>query len=130
MKHQSRPKRIFLTLVISLMVIACLVSAIFLYSIKKPVGDDKNLIRLGYIKQAAELPLYVALENGYFEEQGLTVELVPLGYKEEMDALIRGDIEVIPATSMSLPFAVEGQEPGLIKIFQPGGIPAGKLCLI
>src|SRR4030042_4034161 len=124
MKNRSRRKRIFLTFVISLIVIACLVLTIFLYSIKKPAKDDSNVIRLGYIKQAAELPLYVALENGYFKEQGLTVELVPLGYKEEMDALIRGDIDVIPATSMSLPFGVEGQEPGLIKIFQPGGIPA------
>ncbi|MEM5878990.1 MAG: ABC transporter substrate-binding protein [Candidatus Aenigmatarchaeota archaeon] len=79
-------------------------------------------IRVGYIKHAAELPLYVALENGYFEKQNLKVELIPLGYKEEMDALIRGDIDIIPATSLTLPFGVESESPELLKLHTFGGV--------
>lgn len=70
----------------------------------------------------AELPAYIALEKNYFRDQGLDVELVPLGYKEEVDALIRGDIDIIPATSLTLPFGIEAQSPDKIKIFNLGGI--------
>ncbi|HII95253.1 MAG TPA: ABC transporter substrate-binding protein [Candidatus Methanofastidiosum sp.] len=70
----------------------------------------------------AELPMYIAYDQGYFEEEGLNITLVPSGYKEEMDALIRGDIDIIPATSLTLPFGIELQSPGQIKIFHLGGI--------
>ena len=70
----------------------------------------------------AELPVYIAIEKNYFKDQGLDVELIPLGYKEEVDALIRGDIDIIPATSLTLPFGIEAQSPNKIKIFHLGGI--------
>lgn len=84
--------------------------------------SESNELRLGYIKVMAELPMYIAIENGYFEEEGLKITLVPSGYKEEMDGLIRGDIDIIPATSLTLPFGIEVQSPDQIKIFHLGGI--------
>lgn len=84
--------------------------------------SSSNELKLGYIKVMAELPMYIADEKGYFEEEGLSVTLVPSGYKEEMDGLIRGDIDIIPATSLTLPFGIEVESPEQIKIFHLGGI--------
>lgn len=39
--------------------------------------NDKTTIKIGYLPIAECLPLYVATEKGYFEEQGLNVELIP-----------------------------------------------------
>lgn len=90
-----------------------------------PQPKPENTIILGYIKHAAELPIFIALEKGYFEEEGIKVILVPLGYKEEMDALIRGDIDIIPANNLVLPLSVEIQSPSLVKIHSLGGITSG-----
>lgn len=110
---------------LTIFLIILFLSLILLISLLgKQITEERDIVRLGYIEHAAELPVYVALEKGFFEEQNLKIELIPLGYKEEMDALIREDIDIIPATSMSLPLGVEGQDPGLIKIFHLGGIPS------
>jgi len=43
-------------------------------------------------------PLFIAQEEGYFKEQGLTVEFVKLGHAAKaMPALMNGDLDVIPA---------------------------------
>jgi NitT/TauT family transport system substrate-binding protein len=39
--------------------------------------ENKSTIKIGYLPIAECLPLYVATEKGYFEEQGLNVELIP-----------------------------------------------------
>jgi NitT/TauT family transport system substrate-binding protein len=39
-------------------------------------------------------PLYIAQEEGFFEEQGLRVEFVKMSDKEAIPALVRGDIDV------------------------------------
>jgi len=119
MKLQTKP-RILIVLGLLCLFILLVVSALNRINLSKKVSSTK--LRLGYIKVMAELPAYIALEKNYFRDQGLDVELVPLGYKEEVDALIRGDIDIIPATSLTLPFGIEAQSPDKIKIFNLGGI--------
>lgn len=38
---------------------------------------ENSTVKIGYLPIAECLPLYVATEKGYFEEQGLNVELIP-----------------------------------------------------
>lgn len=48
---------------------------------KKNYGDDQK-VRLAYFGYNNELPLIAAFEEGYFEEEGLDVELVKINYEE------------------------------------------------
>lgn len=50
-----------------------IITAISLWS----CNENKTTIKIGYLPIAECLPLYVASEKGYFEEQGLNVELIP-----------------------------------------------------
>ncbi len=109
-------------LFIFILFVSLLVASFLVFRNTRTKDSTSNHLRLGYIKVMAELPMYIADNQGYFEEEGLTVTLVPSGYKEEMDGLIRGDIDIIPATSLTLPFGIEVQSPGEIKIFHLGGI--------
>jgi len=119
MKSQGKPK-ILIILGILCLFIVLVVITLDKINLSKKVIPSK--LRLGYIKAMAELPVYISLEKNYFRDQDLDVELVPLGYKEEVDALIRGDIDIIPATSLTLPFGIEAQSPNKVKIFHLGGI--------
>ena len=57
---------------------------------------DGKKLRIGYLPIAASLPLFVAIEHGYFENEGFEVELIQFGSSNEMAlAGIRGDLDVM-----------------------------------
>lgn len=78
-------------------------------------------VRIGYIPHMSGLPFFVALEKGYFKEEGLDVEFVKCGYREYMDALLTGRVDIIAPTSFPSLFGIEVESPGLLKFFLPGG---------
>lgn len=56
-------------------------------------GQDKTL-KVGLLPILDVLPFYIAQEKGYFEAEGIKVELVPVKSAQERDALIQaGEIE-------------------------------------
>ena len=42
-----------------------------------PAAPAAGTVRVGYVPVSINYPMYVAVEKGYFKEQGLTVELLP-----------------------------------------------------
>jgi NitT/TauT family transport system substrate-binding protein len=51
-----------------------------------PTGET---IKLALIPVLDTIPIYIALQNGYFQEQGLTVETVPVKSPQERDVLLQ-----------------------------------------
>ena len=80
-------------------------------------------VRIGYLPILASLPLFVAQENGYFNESGITIETVPLQSSNQLvDALLRGDIDIAVESSAAPVFMVETVDPGRVKIFSASDI--------
>jgi NitT/TauT family transport system substrate-binding protein len=52
-------------------------------------GDDKESLRLALLPIPDVLPVYVALEKGYFKELGVTVEPLSVGSAVERDQLMQ-----------------------------------------
>lgn len=52
-------------------------------------GDDKAVLRLALLPVPDVLPVYVAIENGYFKELGVEVEPLPVGSAVERDQLMQ-----------------------------------------
>ncbi len=52
-----------------------------------PAGDAK--LKLALIPVLDVIPIYVALQNGYFEKQGIQVETVPVKSPQERDVLLQ-----------------------------------------
>ena len=71
---------------------------VFLLSImmlcpNQSVAQDE--VKVGYLTLALALPTFVALEKGYFQEQGLTVTATPFESGTIItDALVTGRIDV------------------------------------
>jgi len=89
----GQQKRLLLALVVVALVGACAPSASV-----QPTPDPVTLrvVLLPYLSMA---PLFIGLEEGYFTEQGLTIEAVELGLSSQaVPALAQGDIDVIPGS--------------------------------
>ncbi|MCH7480909.1 MAG: ABC transporter substrate-binding protein, partial [Chloroflexi bacterium] len=59
--------------------------------VKIKVSDNGN---------TGNAPIYIALAEGFFTDQGLDIELVPLARSSEaIAAMISGDIDVVPSSN-------------------------------
>lgn len=65
-----------------------LVLVLVLTSCAKTPAQTKPL-KVAVLPVLDSLPLYVALENGYFQDAGVTVELIPVGSAPERDQLMQ-----------------------------------------
>jgi NitT/TauT family transport system substrate-binding protein len=54
----------------------------------QPAATNETL-KLALIPVLDTIPIYIALQNGYFQEQGLTVETVPVKSPQERDVLLQ-----------------------------------------
>jgi len=94
-----------------------LFSIVFMNACEKRKTELES-IRIGYLSLTANLPLFVALENGYFKEAGLNVETIRFETSNQMvDALVTGRIEVETAASASVVVTVGQTIDDKIKVF-------------
>ncbi len=57
-------------------------------------GGASNKIRVGYIGLTCEAPIFSAVENGFFKEEGLDVELVKCEWANYKDVLALGGYDI------------------------------------
>lgn len=73
------------------------VSLLILAGCKKEAGSaaaESNKIRVGIIGITCEAPLYMAIEQGFFKEEGLEVELVKCEWAKYKDVLALGGFDI------------------------------------
>lgn len=77
-------------------------------------------LRVGYIPFSADLPFFVAMEKGFFAEQGIRLKLIRFTVSSEcLNAEIAGQIDAAMGNSLSALYAIEQKQPGALKIFLP-----------
>ena len=97
---------IFIIIVIAL--------GIFAYSqgLTGKAADVNEKIKIGVIQHAAGLPYLVAIENGYFQQEGINAEYMPFASGKAVgDALTTGQIDMGLMSYTQL-FAIESRTPG------------------
>jgi len=57
-------------------------------------GEESNKVRVGYIGLTCEASIFAAVENGYFKEEGLEVELIKCDWKTYKDSLALGSYDI------------------------------------
>jgi len=87
------------------------------------VGGDRMKVRIGYIGITCEAPIFCAVENGFFKEEGLDVELIKCEWSKYKDVLALGGFDV---TEHLIMYFLKPVEQGLDVKFT-GGIHRG--CL-
>ena len=74
-------------------------------------------VRLAYIPYSADLPFFVAMENGYFKEAGVEVE--PISCKsssEALDLVLAGKADGAMGNSFSVLFSIHAKNPNTIRL--------------
>ena len=103
-----------------------LLGALLLVGCKKDStssSENSNKIRVGYIGITCEAPIFSAVENGFFKEEGLEVELVKCEWSKYKDVLALGGFDI---THHLIMYFLKPIEQGLDVKFT-GGIHTG--CL-
>jgi NitT/TauT family transport system substrate-binding protein len=98
-----------------LVVLVLLFLATILLSNHSMAQDE---VKIGYLSLVMSLPTFVALEKGYFQEQGLKVVNTPFESGTLIvDALVSGRIDVNAGSAIVAHWLAEQNVPGTFKIF-------------
>jgi sulfonate transport system substrate-binding protein len=90
---------------------------------KETAKTESNKVRVGYIGLTCEASIFSAVENGYFKDEGLDVELIKCDWKNYKDTLALGGYDI---TQHLVMYFLKPIEQGLDVKFT-GGIHSG--CL-
>lgn len=75
-------------------------------------------VKIGYIPITLDLPFFIAMEKGYFEEEGVKVSAVKFVTSNPMaEALLSGRIDVMTSSSLEVVLAIEQNAPQQQRIF-------------
>ena len=77
-------------------IVLAAIAALFLTGCRKNAanGGASNKIRVGYIGLTCEAPIFTAVENGFFKEEGLDVELIKCEWANYKDVLALGGYDI------------------------------------
>jgi len=67
---------------------------------------DIKTIKIGYIPSISATPMFIGINRGYFEDEGIKLELIPFkgSGKYTVEALTRGDIDMAVCVPLSARF--------------------------
>ena len=73
----------------SLIFFSCILLFFSVASVAAGAGEEDRHLRLALFPIPSVLPIFVAEENGYFQELGITIETLPVGSAVERDQLMQ-----------------------------------------
>lgn len=109
-------KRIIYMLISLIIIVICLVTYTKFH---KEENDNLTKIRVAEVTHSAfYAPLYIALENGYFKDAGLDVELILTSGADKVSAaVLSNDVEIGFAGAESAIYIYNGKEKDYLQIF-------------
>lgn len=85
-------------------------------------AKEPKHVKIGYLPTPADILFFVAIKEGCFKKQALEVTPVKFGTANEaMNALVRGEVDLLAHIGFTTIFALEQKTPGLLRIFLPAG---------
>jgi len=112
--------------IFGMIMLAVLVAGTALLALRfQPTGlatlpEEGYTVKIGYKPNANYVVLFVALEKGYFEDEGLKVETLKFDSTNTiMDAFAAGHLDATPTGNVVVSYSLENTKSGLFKLFSP-----------
>ena len=104
-------------IIITCLIIIIVVSTIFL--IKPKTNNNLNTIKLAEVAHSIfYAPMYVAIENKYFEEENINIDLILTSGADKVSAsVISGDVQIGFAGPESTIYIYKGNEKDYLQTF-------------
>lgn len=108
-------KKIFYTFLVILLLVLCLI----FFLPKKEKNDNMNSIKIAEVTHSVfYAPLYVAIEEGYFNEENINIKLILTpGADKVSAAVLSGDVQIGFAGAESAIYVYEKKEKDYLQIF-------------
>lgn len=108
-------KKIFYTFLVILLLVLCLI----FFLPKKEKNDNMNSIKIAEVTHSVfYAPLYVAIEEGYFNEENINIKLILTpGADKVSAAVLSGDVQIGFAGAESAIYVYEKNEKDYLQIF-------------
>ena len=108
-------KKIFYTFLVVLLLVLCLI----FFLPKKEKNDNMNSIKIAEVTHSVfYAPLYVAIEEGYFNEENIDIKLILTpGADKVSAAVLSGDVQIGFAGAESAIYVYEKNEKDYLQIF-------------
>lgn len=101
-----------------LIIIIALVVVLSLFFIIFEKQQPDKIIKIGYKEHIGYLPLFIAYDNGYFDDENLKVETIKFESTDLIvKALVSGDLDALIGINTLTAFAAEQASPNKLKIF-------------
>jgi ABC-type nitrate/sulfonate/bicarbonate transport system substrate-binding protein len=117
----SVPQRhsLYRRLIIALAALALVaVVVIIIFHPFRENNSVKGKVKVGYLPIAADLPLFVAAEQGYFSKRGIEVEMVRFESSPLMGtAFVNRDVDAVASIATTVALSTESRDPGRYRIF-------------
>jgi len=86
------------------------------------IYDEKESVKIGYRGHLLYLPAYVAEAKGYYQDEGLRVDLIKFASTNQLvEAVLAGEIDAgVGGVNALVPLMIEGKTQGSLKIFNLG----------
>lgn len=82
---------------------------------------ETRSLKAGYMPIAANLPLFVALDNGYFEKRGVTVQAIEATSPNDiLSGIVSGQLDFAAVLAYTLLLPGASRYPGEYKLFSSG----------
>ncbi len=116
----SKVMRLFMLCIVSiLLIVGC-----------APRSETPVIVRIGYEAILSDYAFFVAKEQGYFEEEGLEIQVVQFNTTNEQTlALMAGKVDMIPNSSLALLLAADIEQPGRFRVFMAHGDLGNKVLV-
>jgi NitT/TauT family transport system substrate-binding protein len=90
----------------------------FVLIMKHPTDGETSEVSFGYQPFGNNLPIFVALDKGFFKEQGIKVKPVKIiSANDAANAVVNGNIVGNATVPLNVLLNIEENQPGLMKIF-------------
>lgn len=109
-------------LIAGLLLLGVAVASIAMFVFKAP-DEQSPIPRIGYLNITASLPLFVAEEKGFFDDEGITIKSLQTASSNQLvDGIVAGNLDAFVEASAVPVLAVELQSPGRLKVFSVSSI--------
>ena len=109
--------------IVGLVIAVLVIGGIWYFvSNKQEAKLETTKVKIAYLPVVHGLPLYVAMEKGYFRDAGIEVEAIKFESPNQIvDALLNGQVDFGDAVALGIVGVVESKNPGKIKIYSLEG---------
>jgi len=119
-RSTNKRKLILIALVVALIIFSSI--SLFLFNKNRETGrviEETETLRIGYLAIAPDLSFFVALDQGYFEDNGLDIKPYKFGSSNQaIDALLSDQIDGTSVVALEALISVQEKYPNEFKIFE------------